>query len=197
MNKLEKRELNLPVGYNPKTQSMVALFAAQLEDQLRLLKRDLEGLEVKHLEWQPQPGMNTIGMLLAHNAVVEIWWINIAPYGIPANPDGEALMKNTIGICMDDDGLPIPSDGVHPKTLSKKTLEDYLGMQDRARALAHTAMKTWDDNSLESTYVLREREITRAWTLYHVLEHFAGHYGQMLLLMHLMRDAGVLEKKAT
>jgi len=30
------------------------------------------------------------------------------------------------------------------------------------------------------------------WILYHVLEHFAGHFGQVLLVKHQMRDAGVL-----
>ncbi len=27
------------------------------------------------------------------------------------------------------------------------------------------------------------------WVLYHMLEHFSGHYGQILLLRHLYRDA--------
>ena len=29
------------------------------------------------------------------------------------------------------------------------------------------------------------------WVLYHVLEHFAAHYGQILSLLHCMRDCGV------
>jgi hypothetical protein len=27
----------------------------------------------------------------------------------------------------------------------------------------------------------------KAWVLYHLVEHFAGHYGQILLLRHMWR----------
>ena len=32
------------------------------------------------------------------------------------------------------------------------------------------------------------RNLNVRWILYHVLEHQAGHYGQMLLLRHEYRD---------
>jgi hypothetical protein len=58
-------------------------------------------------------------------------------------------------------------------------------------------LRRWKDTELDSTYTRRrgdqERKISRSWTLYHVLEHFAAHFGQILLIMHLMRDAGKLE----
>ena len=31
--------------------------------------------------------------------------------------------------------------------------------------------------------------LNRRWTLYHMLEHYAGHYGQILLLIHQYKDA--------
>jgi hypothetical protein len=30
--------------------------------------------------------------------------------------------------------------------------------------------------------------VSRRWILYHLLEHQAGHYGQILLLRHQYRD---------
>ena len=194
---MDKRRLDFPSGYDRDGQAIVGLFAAQLDDQLELLKEAVSGLTIEQMEWQPHRGMNTIGMLMAHLAVVEVFWINVAAKEMPPEPDGDELMKKTIGILMDDDGLPIKPDGVHPQTLAGKTVADYFHMLDLARASVHSELRTWKDSELESTYTRRrgdqERKITNSWTLYHVLEHFAAHFGQILLIMHLMRDAGKLE----
>ncbi len=193
---MTKRELKYPSGYEHQSQATVQLFAAQFDDQLALLKEAVGKLTVPQLEWQPQRGMNTIGMLLAHLAVVEVFWINVAAKGIPPEPEGEEIMLKTIGILMDDDGLPIKPDGQHPQTLSGKTITDYFTMLDKARASIHGEMRMWQDTELEGTFIRRrgdtEIHITRSWTLYHVLEHFAGHFGQILLLKHMMRSAGIL-----
>ena len=91
----EIQSLSVPTGYHSQE---VALFVGMLDDQLRLLTEDTRGLTVEQLAWQPAPGMNTIGMLLAHIAIVEVFWTS--------------------------------------------------------------------------------------WTLYHLFEHFSGHYNQILLLEH-------------
>jgi len=75
------------------------------------------------------------------------------------------------------------------------SLEKYLKVLTKVRNLIHREMKNWHDRDLEKTYKLGNRQISRMWTLYHVLEHFAGHFGQVLLLKHLMRDAGILKVK--
>ena len=197
---MTKRELKYPSGYDSKSQATVSLFAAQLDDQLTLLKEAVGKLTVPQLEWQPQRGMNTIGMLLAHLAVVEVFWINVAAKEIPPEPEGEEIMLQTIGILMDDDGLPIKPDGLHPQTLSGRSVTDYFTMLDKARASIHAEMRKWQDTDLESTFIRRrgdaETHITRSWTLYHILEHFAGHFGQILLLKHMMRSAGVLNSES-
>lgn len=197
---MQKRELKYPSGYDPKTQATTLLFAAQFDDQLRLLKDAVGKLAIPQLEWQPQRGMNTVGMLLAHLAVVEVFWINVAANEIPVEPEGDEVLIKTIGIKADDDGLPIKPDGLHPQTLSGKSIADYFAMLDKARAAIHIELKQWQDAELEGTYTRKrgdqEIHITRSWTLYHVLEHFAAHFGQILLLKHLMRSAGVLGTEA-
>jgi len=189
-----ERRLTVPAGYDTAANPRTASFAAQLDDLLTRLKKDTAGMEVRHLEWQPHPGMNTIGMLLAHLAVVDVWWIRIAPYGLDPDAEGDKVMVATIGIHMDDDGLPCPSDGGHAPTLKDKPPDFYLDLLDRARRESHRELTKWRDADLGSTYALPDRVITREWTLYHVLEHFAGHYGQILLLKRLMYDAGILPK---
>jgi len=192
---MPKREIKLPAGYDKRTQAKIGLFAAQLDDQLKRLKNNVKGLTVKQLEWQQRPGMNTIGMLLAHLAVVEVWWINVAPTCKEWGPDVIKMIQKICGV--QDDGMPLPPDGRHPKYLRGYSLDKYLKVLARARRSIHREMKTWRDRDLDKLYSLNKSQFSRSWTLYHVLEHFAAHFGQILLLKHLMRNAKVLkaEKK--
>lgn len=188
-----KREIKIPRGYNPRTQAKVGLFAAQLDDQLKRLKNNIKGLTVKQLEWQRRKGMNTVGMLLAHLALVEVWWINIAPTGTPWNPDGKKIIKKVCGF--EDDGLPLAPNGGHCKYLRRYSLNDYLNSLAKARRSIHRELKKWPDRDLDKVFSVGKRRFSKAWTLYHVLEHFAQHFGQILMLKHMMRDAGVLKSE--
>lgn len=188
-------KLEFPSGYDRNTQAVVGLFAAQFDDLSRKLKRAVDGLDVRHLEWQPAPGMNTVGMLLAHLALTEVWWINIAAKEIPSRPDGQKILDELFGIINFDDGLPLPAEGKHPEALTQLTLADYFRILDIARQKVHSELSGWKDAHLQSSFRLRDETIACEWTLYHVLEHFASHYGQVQMLKHLMRNAGVLEKK--
>ncbi len=188
---MKKREMTIARGYDPKTQSRVGLFAAMLDDQLKRLKAEVKDLTVEQLEWQQRPGMNTIGMLLAHLSLVEVWWIRVAPAGIPWEPEGKKIIQKTCGI--EDDGLPLGPDGVHPSYLKGFTLEQYFAVLAKGRRVVHASMKKWRDKDLDKLYTGGKSQLSYVWTLYHVLEHFSGHYGQILLVKHLMRDAGVLK----
>jgi len=179
-------------GYDPKTQGRIGLFAAQYDDQLARLKKEVASLTVEQLEWQQKPGMNTVGMLLAHLSLVEVWWIKIAPHEILWEPEGKALIQKTCGF--EDDGLPLPAEGEHPTYLKGFTTEKYLAILTKGRRVIYTEMKKWRDKDLDKLYTLGKKQLSRTWTLYHVLEHFSGHFGQILLVKHLMRDAGVLAK---
>jgi hypothetical protein len=168
-------------------------FMAQLDDQLRLLRERTRGLTPEDLMWQPAPGMNTIGMLLAHLAVVEVWWTKIV---IENEKDGD--VQGVLGIGADDDGLPLAEGAPAFPLLNGKDLAFYDDLLERARSYFKQVTKDRPDEDME-------REITRdrpdgsqrvlnvRWYYYHVLEHFSGHFGQILLLIH-MRRAGVGER---
>ncbi len=182
-------------GYDPKTQTKIGFLAAQLDDQLKLLTQDVKGLTVKQLEWQQRPGMNTIGMLLAHLALVEVWWITIACKGISEEKEVVRLIKQTCGF--EDDGIPLPADGKPPRYLQGMTLDNYLSVLRKARRKIHAELRSWRDADLGRTFKLRKNEFSLEWVNYHVAEHFSGHYGQILLIKHQMRDAGVLKAPKT
>ncbi|MCX6836177.1 MAG: DinB family protein, partial [candidate division Zixibacteria bacterium] len=157
---MRERKLTVPDGYDLSSQRLVASFASQLDDQLRRLKEAVAELSTAHLEWQPHPGVNTVGMLLAHIAVAEAFWINVAPAGIPLEQDGDNLILKIIGIRMDDDGLPLKPDGHHPATLSGKSLADYLNILDKMRAATNATIRTWHDTDLDNSFTLRDAPVT-------------------------------------
>lgn len=181
------RALDLRAEYDQAKQLSCGLFGAQLDDQTRRLKEAVAGLSVTELEWQLKPGLNTIGMLLAHIAVAEIYWMGVAPAGMKWGEESDRLMLEAMGIRGDDDGLPLPPDGIHPETLRGKALDEYSAMLDGARRVTHDVLSQWDDDTLAQTYRLGENDTSRAWTVYHVLEHMCGHFGQILMIRHLMK----------
>ena len=170
----------------------VALFIAQMDDQSRRLTADTRGLEADALAWQPAPGMNTIGMLLAHIAIVEVFWTRLVLENRPMPFEAH----DVLGIGLDDDGMPIKPDARPPAVLAGRDLAFFDDLLARARAHIKQVAAGLEDRDLERE-ITREhpspetrearsgRVVTVRWMLYHVLEHEAGHYGQILLLRHL------------
>ena len=169
-------------GYDPSSQATVAYMASQLDDQLRRLKESVDGMFTTDLEWQSAPGRNTIGMLLAHIAVAEAWWMQAGAKGLHERAEVNRVVKGVIGIETHEDGLPLAPDGAHPEALRNKTLGDYLSMIERARTATHVVLRGWKDADLDERVSIKDRSVSKGWVLYHVLEHLVAHYGQILLL---------------
>lgn len=186
MPEKEILSLNAPEGFRSKD---VAWFLAQLDDQTRLLTADTRTLTPEELQWQPEPGMNTIGMLLSHMAIVEVWWNDLILADIE-KPD----IPDTLAFGEDDDGMPLPEGGLPPATLADKPMGFYDDLLARARAHLRKTARTLSDKQLDRPITRvrangQEREVTSRWVLYHLLEHFSAHYGQILLLRHQYRSA--------
>lgn len=165
-----------------------ASFLLQLDDLSRRLFEDLEGCGAPELGWQVRRGANTIGMLLAHNAIVEVYWMLIATESF--TPE---RLRKILGLDMDDDGMPLPAGSAPPANLRGRTLAWYRRLHDKARAFSTAAVRTLDSAAMNRVIRRPRRDGSRhdcnvRWILYHVLEHQAGHYGQMLLLRHLHLD---------
>lgn len=164
-----------------------ASFYAQLEDQARILRESVQGMTPQELEWQPERGMNTIGMLLAHNAIVDVFWTQLAILGIVETDSMPAL-----GISMDDDGLPLAPDAEGPANLKGKPLAFYEDLLARGRAFVREAWAEVSDADMDKQ-ITRERPdgsrrvLSVRWAMYHILEHYAGHRGQVQLLRHMYR----------
>ena len=158
----------------------------QLEEQRRRLTAATRGLGPDDLAWQHAPGMNTIGMLLAHLAHSEA---NLAQVGLLGEPMGHT--HDVIGITEADHGMPLPPGGRPPEALAGRPLEWFDAMLANARAVTERAARLLGDADLD-VVVQRPprpdgtvRRFDRAWVFYHLVEHEAGHRAQIQLLRHL------------
>jgi uncharacterized damage-inducible protein DinB len=170
----------------------VGSFFAQLDDLSRRMFENLADAKPAELAWQPRRGMNTIGMLLAHCAITEAYWLQLAT-GVSAATEADRQMKKLIGVPADFDGMPAKPTARPARTLVGWTIGRYRRLHDRARRFAKRRAARLGRADLEKVLRLRRpngtlRLASPRWILYHVLEHQAGHYGQMLLLRHQYRD---------
>jgi len=178
--------LKVPAGYASRE---VGLFLAQMDDQSRRLTEATRDITPEELAWQSKPGMNTIGMLLAHIAIAETWWVNIV-----LKRDPNAPLPPVLGIGVDDDGMPIPEGALPPANLAGKPVAYFDDLLVRARRYLKEASVSVADGELEREIERSrpdgsKRLINVRWFYYHLLEHYAGHFGQILMLRHLHRTA--------
>ncbi len=102
--------------------------------------------------------------------------------------------RPVLGIGWMDDGMPQPEGGAPPRRLAGRPLAYFRGLLGRARAHTRRAVARLGDPDLERRVTRRRRdgtlhEVNLRWVLYHMVEHLAGHCGQILLLRHHYRDA--------
>ena len=186
------RDIKVPDSFKS---THIGLFVAELDDQNRRLLEDLKDITPAELEWQSAPGMNTIGMLLAHIAIVEVWWIHVGPLAKGSTEAAAEPLPGIIGLALKDDGMPIErAGGLPPKDLAGKDLAFYEDVLLKARNFTKETTVAFTDSDLERTGSLKRRDgstgtYTVRWVLYHLLEHEAAHYGQIGFIRHQYRDA--------
>jgi uncharacterized damage-inducible protein DinB len=175
--------IDAPAGYPSPD---VARFVWQLEDQTSRMLRDLAGITPEELEWQVAPGVNTVGMLLAHIAIAEVYWTQAVLEEATFDSQG------VLGIGPDDDGMPLPAGAPPPPGLAGKDLGYFADLLQMSRERVLAVARAMQATDLHRQ-VMRPRRsgddagFSKEWTLYHLVEHEAAHYGQIMLLRHLYR----------
>lgn len=185
MSQTVTTRLETPEGYRSAT---VARFLWQIDEQRRTLTQDTRGLSPAELEWQAAPGMNSIGMLLAHIAFAET---HLAQVGLNGETTGHA--HDVIGITEEDEGMPLAPGAPPAPALSGKDLAFFDAALASARDHTRAIARTLDDDDLLVDVVRpprpdgTRRVLNKGWVLYHILEHEAGHHAQINLLRHLQK----------
>jgi uncharacterized damage-inducible protein DinB len=132
-------------------------------------------------------GLNSIGMLLAHVAVAETHLLQV---GLLGEPEGH--VHDVLGLTMDEEGMPLPPGAPPSPALAGRDLAYYDGLHERALAAVRAVAANLDDAALATDVVRPPREdgtqrvFDRRWVLHHMVEHTAGHLGQVQLIRHLL-----------
>jgi uncharacterized damage-inducible protein DinB len=182
---MPSRVLEIPRGWRSRE---AASFALQLQFLSARRFVDIASATPAELAWQPQRGANTIGMLLAHVEIVEVFWMLRATSG-----ESPARLRRILGIAMEDDGIPIPRHGRPPASLRARPLAWYRRLHQRARGQTLRALRAISPAAMRRIVEVRPGDgrvipVNVRWILFHLIEHEAAHYGQMMTLRHAYRD---------
>ncbi|HLE30855.1 MAG TPA: DinB family protein [Anaerolineales bacterium] len=146
---------------------MLTLLASYL-DRLVMLhaeaERALDGLPPEALDWSPAPEINSLGVLAAHLAGAERYWI------------GDITGRD-------------PSGRVREQEFQARGADAAALKQRLADVLAHSRdileRLTPEDLEVSHKFPSDGREFTVAWALAHALEHTAVHVGHMQITRQL------------
>jgi uncharacterized damage-inducible protein DinB len=143
------------------------LFFEDYLNNLRELHSDIEkaldGLTPVALDWTPQPGMNSIGVMVFHLTGAERYLIGEVVAGQASNRDRDAEFKVK---------------GMDAAALVKRLADN--------RAYISGALTGLTLADLEARRMFRhQREVTVGWVLGHALKHTATHMGQIQLTREL------------
>jgi uncharacterized damage-inducible protein DinB len=144
------------------------LFFEDYLNNLNELHSDIEnaidGLTPAALDWVPQPGMNSIGVMVFHLTGAERFLIGEVIAGDNSNRDRDAEFH---------------VQGLELHTLSKRLADN--------RAYISGVLEGLTLADLETRRMFRhQREVTVGWVLGHALKHTATHMGQIQLTRELL-----------
>lgn len=129
----------------------------------------LAGMAESTLDWRPDDEANTIGTLLYHIVAIELDWLYVEILERPDyGPEVVALLPHDV---REPSGRLTPVHG--------ETLADHLMRMAAARQLLLTALRPMTAEDFYRVRRLDPYDVTPEWVLYHLLEHEAGHRGEI------------------
>ena len=167
-----------------------ALFIAELDNLSERMHAATKMLQPIALSWQMAPGLNTVGMLLLHIAIWEVYLIRRI---VEEDQEAAKSVETILGIPMSLEGIPLPKDGMAPTELADKEYSFFEAILHRARAYSKgVALRMTEEDFARVVSIGNEKypqNATPRWALFHVLEHFAGHRAQIMYILHMMQIA--------
>ena len=128
------------------------------------IENALDGLTPAALDWVPQPGMNSIGVMVFHLTGAERYLIGEVITGDNSDRDRDAEFK---------------VQGMELNALLKRLADN--------RAYISGVLEGLTLADLETRRMFRhQREVTVGWVLGHALKHTATHMGQIQLTRELL-----------
>src|SRR3977135_3586999 len=142
-------------------QSFIASARAYFaEDYLPKIERSLDLLTDEQIWWRANPQSNSIGNLLLHLSGNVRQWIVCGVGGAPDNRDRDSEFAQR-------DRIPS---------------RELLAGLKQTLSEADAALARFDAGKLRDQYSIQGRDVTALAAIFHVVEHFSMHAGQILYI---------------
>lgn len=125
----------------------------------------------ERLWWRPNDGANSAGNLLLHLAGNVRQWVASGVGGAPDKRQRDTEFAAT--------------------ELSGLSRDELLNAMDRACEEAVAVLEQLSASDLAEARIIQGRETTVFAAVYHVVEHFSGHAGQLILIAKWLTPASV------
>jgi uncharacterized damage-inducible protein DinB len=140
-----------------------------LDEYWPRLRSCVESLTPDQVWWRPNEASNSVGNLLLHlNGNVRQWLV--------------ASFNRT------EDRRDRPAEFAARQALAAGTLLEALGTTMQA---ASTVLSRLTEGDLVRTFHIQGYTVTGLYAVYHVVEHFGMHYGQIVYVTKLLRGEGL------
>ncbi|HEY8310987.1 MAG TPA: DinB family protein [Gemmatimonadaceae bacterium] len=146
----------------------IGRFLWMLEDVRAITKRCVDGISQTVLDWSPAPAANSIGTLLYHIGLVEAGWLYFEALAQPVPDDIAALLPH--------DSRDASS---HLTVVTGVSIAEHLARLDTIRAHFLAAYGGLSPDAFRHVRNLPEYDVTPEWIAYHLIEHEAGHRGEL------------------
>lgn len=150
----------------------------RLEAARARLLATLDGVDAAILDWQPDPGANTIGTLLYHIAAIEADWLFVEVLEAPFDSQTETLLRRPV---RDANGRLTHVPGV--------PLNEHISRLHTVRQTLLDAFAAMSLADFRRARLLEPYDVTPEWVLFHLTQHETEHRGQIQEMIRLWNNS--------
>ena len=152
-------------AYDP----VVARWLWLLNDNRQRTLDVVAGIAESALDWRPDEEANSIGTLLYHILAIELDWLYVE---ILERPDYGAAVATLLPYDVRDPAGRLTA-------VEGESLANHLARMAASRQQVLTELRSLTAADFYRVRQLDAYDVTPEWVLYHLLEHEAGHRGEI------------------
>jgi uncharacterized damage-inducible protein DinB len=145
-----------------------------------LIVAAIEPLTLDQLALRPSPTMWSVWQLAAHMAGARAYWIH------DRLGEGDAALRDRFRVTHSTvPDLPIEDAGWEDDEDHPRTAHELADALRRTRAMVDECLHRWTAEDLAAELVLpgSTRVLTRAWVIWHLMEHDVHHGGEISVIL--------------
>lgn len=172
MMKLQEQE-RLVVDAGLSKEPQIGRWLWALEDARKRTKAHLEELSSEFIDWPPPFGVNSIGTLLYHVALVEADWLYVEMLEQAYAPAIVSLFPHPVRDAQD-----------RLTNVAGVPLADHIMRLDAVREQVLQVFQTMTLDDFRRARQLPDYDVTPEWVLHHLMQHEAEHRSEIAALRH-------------